>query len=138
MNPEFILDPQLAKDSIFIKNLQLSQLLLMNDSNYPWFILVPRKNQLSELFELSITDQQILIAEISWVSKIIKNHFKADKINVANLGNMVKQLHIHIIARFTTDPAWPQPIWGKLSNITYKDTDIIDNYKNIFNSKFPI
>ena len=51
---------------------------------------------------------------------------------------MVKQLHIHIIARFTTDPAWPQPIWGKLSNITYKDTDIIDNYKNIFNSKFPI
>ena len=138
MNPEFILDPQLAKDSIFIKNLQLSQLLLMNDSNYPWFILVPRKNQLSELFELSITDQQILIAEISWVSKIIKNHFKADKINVANLGNMVKQLHIHIIARFTTDPAWPQPIWGKLSNIAYKDTDIIDNYKNIFNSKFPI
>ena len=101
----FNLDKKLKADTIFIKDLELSKLLLMNDSNYPWFILVPRKNNISELFELSKIEHEILMAEISWLSKIIKNHFHADKINIANLGNIVTQLHIHIIARFKHDKA---------------------------------
>jgi len=92
MDKKFILDQKLAIDTIYIKDLKLSQLLLMNNSNYPWFILVPKKNYISELFELSTAEQTTLIEEISWVSKIIKSHFHADKINIANLGNVVQQL----------------------------------------------
>ena len=134
MNSIFNLDKQLKADTIFIKDLELSQLLLMNDSNYPWFILVPRKNNISELFELSKIEHVILMTEISWLSKIIKNYFNADKINVANLGNIVTQLHIHIIARFRHDKAWPEPIWGKIKTIPYKE-NIIADYKRIFTNQ---
>ena len=128
---EFNLDRKLEADTIFIKDFTLCKLLLMNDSNYPWFILVPRKHDISELFELSKTEQEILISEISQLSKIIKKQFSAHKINVATLGNMVKQLHIHVIARFTDDPAWPHPIWGRAEAIPYQD-EVIADYRKLF------
>lgn len=99
----------------------LSRLLLMNDANYPWFILVPRRGGVREVFELSEADQLQLLRESSLLSKVIAGHFAADKINVAALGNMVPQLHIHHIARFTNDPAWPAPVWGYAAATPYSD-----------------
>ena len=109
----FILDQRLDNDTIEIGHLPLSTVRLMNNQRFPWLILVPRIANISELFELSTENQQQLIAEISLVSQRMKAHLLADKINVEMLGNKVSQLHIHIIARFQNDPAWPMPIWGQ-------------------------
>jgi len=117
--PMFELHPRLNEDCIGIGSFPLCRLLLMNDCNYPWFILVPQREGVREIFELSGADQQQLLCESSALSQIISNHFKADKINVAALGNMVPQLHIHHIVRFETDPAWPSPIWGHASAEPY-------------------
>ena len=84
----------------------------MNDASYPWFILVPQRAGIREVFELSEDDQHQLLRESSALSRVISDHFKADKINVAVLGNMVPQLHIHHIVRYESDPAWPAPVWG--------------------------
>jgi diadenosine tetraphosphate (Ap4A) HIT family hydrolase len=85
----------------------------MNDAHYPWLILVPRRNNLTEVYQLSSEDQAQLLRESSWLSQALKRAFNADKMNVANLGNVVSQLHWHIVARHSTDAAWPGPIWGK-------------------------
>jgi len=106
------LHPRLNEDCITIGRFELCQLLLMNDSNYPWFILVPRREGVREIFELSEADQRQLLWESSSLSRCIAEHFSADKINVAALGNMVPQLHIHHIVRYRSDPAWPAPVWG--------------------------
>jgi diadenosine tetraphosphate (Ap4A) HIT family hydrolase len=108
----FQLHPRLNEDCITIGNFPLCRLLLMNDASYPWFILVPQRQGVREIFELDDADQQQLLRESSSLSRTLSEHFKADKINVAALGNMVPQLHIHHIARFTTDAAWPAPVWG--------------------------
>lgn len=108
----FELHPQLQKDTVKIGSLPLSEVLLMNDTNYPWLILVPRYPEISELHQLSDTDQQQFIRESSFVSARMQKHFQADKMNVAALGNMVPQLHIHHIARYHSDDAWPGPVWG--------------------------
>jgi len=108
----FELHPRLNEDCITIGSFPLCRLLLMNDCNYPWFILVPQREGVREIFELSEADQKQLLWESSLLSRIVADHFKADKINVAALGNMVPQLHIHHIVRFETDPAWPAPVWG--------------------------
>ncbi len=108
----FTLDKKLALDSYHVKDLELSRLLLMNDSNYPWFILVPRKNNLVELTDLDFNDQIKLLKEINIISKILKENFNVDKINIATLGNIVKQLHIHIIGRKLDDASFPKPVWG--------------------------
>ncbi len=109
----FQLDSQLRKDTFFVKDLKLCQVLLMNNSLYPWFILVPKKADLVEIIDLSKEEQILLMEEIALVSKALKNHLQPKKLNVANLGNMVAQLHIHIIARFENDPAFPKPVWGQ-------------------------
>lgn len=127
----FSLDQRLEQDTIFIRELELSRLLLMNDNRYPWFILVPRKEGVTELFELSYIEQKLLMSEITEISKIIKSNFKSEKINVAALGNIVSQLHIHIVARFKSDMAWPDPIWGKGEVIKY-DFDTIEDIKRKF------
>jgi diadenosine tetraphosphate (Ap4A) HIT family hydrolase len=88
-------------------------LLLSNDSNYPWFILVPRREDISELFQLDATDQQQLWKETTELAEILKDSFDADKLNVATLGNVVSQLHMHVIVRKREDAAWPAPVWGK-------------------------
>ena len=106
------LHPQLEGDAGAVGDLPLSRLLLANDANYPWLLLVPRRAGASEIIDLSESDQIQLAAEIATVSHALKAVAPCDKLNVAALGNMVPQLHVHIIARRRGDPAWPKPIWG--------------------------
>lgn len=96
----------------------------MKDANYPWFILVPDRENITEIFQLDETDQIQLITESSLLSSTITRLFNADKINVAALGNLVPQLHVHHIVRYTTDAAWPAPVWGKLPAKPYTEKEI--------------
>lgn len=115
---------QLQNDCIIIGRFSLCHLLLMNDCNYPWFILVPDRVNVSEIHQLSSADQTQLIAESSKLSSMLKSGFNADKINIAALGNIVPQLHIHHIARYKTDAAWPAPVWGKVAAKPYTADNI--------------
>lgn len=120
----FALHPQLASDSLVIGQFELSTLLLMNDQQFPWFILVPRREDVTEVFQLDQADRVQLMNESCWLAEALKDAFAADKINVAALGNMVSQLHIHHIARYREDPAWPAPVWGKLPAVPYTDEQL--------------
>jgi len=108
----YALHPQLAKDTHKIGEYELSDVLLMNDARYPWVILVPRRVNMRELHQLDEAEQQQLVRESSFTAKAMTELFSAHKMNVAALGNMVEQLHLHHVARFTTDAAWPKPVWG--------------------------
>lgn len=110
-----VLDERIAGSTTFIVELPLCNLYLQNESRFPWLVLVPRMDDVSELIDLSEEEQQQLTREIAIVSKLMQSMFKPDKLNVANLGNVVAQLHIHVVARYITDAAWPDPIWGKFS-----------------------
>lgn len=107
----FQLDERLHSSSFILGDWPLSRVLLKNDKHYPWFILVPRKQQLEELYELSSEEQGLLMQEINALSLLIKNYYQLEKINVAALGNIVRQLHVHCVARSEQDPLWPQGIW---------------------------
>lgn len=120
----FSLHPQLQKDCIDLGRLTLCRVLLMNDSQFPWLILVPERENISEIYQLSPTDQQQLMRESSHIAEQLNALFHADKINIAALGNMVPQLHIHHVVRYTTDKAWPAPIWGKLDAMAYTDQEL--------------
>lgn len=109
----FVLDSRLEQDTVSLGDFPLCRLLLMNDRHYPWFILVPRREEVSELFQLDADDQQALWRETTALAETVKDTFGADKMNVATLGNMVGQLHMHVIARRRDDVAWPAPVWGK-------------------------
>lgn len=109
----FVLDPRLLQDTLPIGDFPLCTLLLSNDSNYPWFILVPKRPDISEVFQLSETEQAQLWKETTYLSTILDRAFQADKMNVAALGNVVNQLHMHVIVRRVGDAAWPAPVWGK-------------------------
>ncbi|MBC3347939.1 MULTISPECIES: HIT domain-containing protein [Pseudomonas] len=109
----FALDPQLQQDTLVMGDFPLCRLLLSNDANYPWFILVPRREDISELFQLDDADQQQLWKETTALAETLKDSFSADKLNVATLGNVVSQLHMHVIVRKRDDAAWPAPVWGK-------------------------
>lgn len=109
----FVLDPRLVQDTLTVGDFPLCRLLLSNDSNYPWFILVPRRADTTEVFELAETDQTKLWKETTLLSDLVSRVFKADKVNVAALGNVVSQLHMHVIVRYRTDAAWPAPVWGR-------------------------
>lgn len=115
----FLIDPKLQSDTHFIADLGISRLLLMNDCNYPWLILVPRVPGAVELIDLSGEEQTKLLDEINSLSKILKENFSAEKINIATLGNMVRQLHFHLIARYKNDASFPKPIWGALPTKPY-------------------
>lgn len=108
----FELHPLLARDTLLIGDFPLSRLLLMNDANYPWLILVPRRVGMREIFELGHDDQLQLLKESSQLAMVLSRIFEADKLNIATLGNIVPQLHIHHIVRYRSDLAWPQPVWG--------------------------
>lgn len=108
----FQLDPRLEADSFPVGELSLATLRLMNDARFPWLILVPRRPGLAELIDLDETDRAQLTREIDAASRALKQLTACDKLNVAALGNMVRQLHIHVIARFASDAAWPGPVWG--------------------------
>ena len=117
----FKLDERLFKDTVVLGDFTLCRVLLMNDSRYPWLILVPRRAGISELFELEMAEQQQLWQETSYVGQVLKDVFQADKINIATLGNVVKQLHMHIVVRMQDDAAWPAPVWGNGAAQGYTD-----------------
>jgi diadenosine tetraphosphate (Ap4A) HIT family hydrolase len=108
----FELDPQLEADTFFIGKTPLNRILLMNDSRFPWLILVPQRPGITEPFDLPEEEQRALWQESMILGKVMKGFFNAQKLNVAALGNQVSQLHIHHVARFQADAAWPRPVWG--------------------------
>lgn len=109
----FALDQRLQQDTLVIGDFPLCRLLLSNDSNYPWFILVPRINGISEVFQLDVADQQALWQETTALAQLLSEGLVADKMNIGALGNVVSQLHVHVIVRKRDDAAWPAPVWGK-------------------------
>lgn len=115
----FTLDPRLQQDTLPIGDFPLCRLLLMNDAQYPWFILVPRREEVSELFQLGAEEQRQLWQETSFLAETLKDAFGADKMNVATLGNVVSQLHMHVIIRRRDDAAWPAPVWGRHPAVPY-------------------
>lgn len=123
------LHPQLEKDCFVLGEFRLCTLLLLNDANYPWFILLPNREYIKEIHQLSESDQQQLLAESMFFSQCLEQVFQPDKINIAALGNVVPQLHIHHIARFTGDACWPAPVWGAVPAIAY-DEQQLENIKN--------
>jgi diadenosine tetraphosphate (Ap4A) HIT family hydrolase len=114
------LHPQLARDTLVVGDLSLCRVLLMNDANYPWLLLVPRQPELVEVIDLGETARGQLMTEIGAVSEALKSVTACDKLNVAAIGNVVPQLHIHLVARFRSDPAWPKPVWGLLPPRAYE------------------
>ncbi|WP_020592131.1 HIT domain-containing protein [Kiloniella laminariae] len=121
LSETFDLHPRLKADTLLVTDLQHCRVLLMNDSRYPWLILVPRSNGLRELHDLGATELAAVMEEVRKVSEVLVQDFSAFKINVAALGNMVPQLHIHVIARSQSDPAWPGPVWGVGAPLAYSD-----------------
>jgi diadenosine tetraphosphate (Ap4A) HIT family hydrolase len=121
----FVLHAQLQADTYVVGHFPLCMLFLCNDANYPWCILVPKRKDISEIHHLSREDRQLLLVESCVLAQCMEQLFKPLKMNVAALGNMVPQLHIHHIARFEADRAWPAPIWGKAPAKNY-DTALLD------------
>ena len=113
------LHPQLQKDCLLIGRFTLCRLLLLCDANYPWFILVPDREGITEIFQLSAADQLQLLRESSQLAAGLVERFHADKLNIAALGNVVPQLHVHHIVRYRDDPAWPAPVWGRVATRPY-------------------
>jgi diadenosine tetraphosphate (Ap4A) HIT family hydrolase len=120
----FELHEALARDCAFVGDLALCRLLLMNDKQYPWLILVPRRPEMREICDLSNDDQLQYLQESNLCSAILRSEFGAEKLNIAALGNMVPQLHVHHIARFSSDPAWPKPVWGQLPAKAYSEEEL--------------
>ena len=118
------LHPQLEKDCIVLGEFHLCALLLLNDANYPWFILLPKHQNITEIHQLPPADQQQLMKESVFFSTCLEDLFLPDKLNIAALGNIVPQLHIHHIARFKTDASWPNPVWGMVKAIEYTPEQI--------------
>lgn len=130
----FTLHPTLAADTLEIGDLPLCKALLMNDQQYPWVILVPRKAEISEIFDLDNDDQTQLWHETQQVAQRMQHYYQANKMNIATLGNMVSQLHMHIIARHHHDPAWPNPVWGKVPAVAYPSSahnDVLQTLRNL-------
>ena len=127
----FQLHEQLGRDTVNLGRLSLSRLLLMRDANYPWVVLVPERERVRELFELSLSEQQELMREIAVFSRLMHESFQGDKINVATLGNMVPQLHIHLIVRYQNDVAWPKPVWGAVASKSYTDDELASRIDDI-------
>lgn len=120
------LDPRLADDTAPVIDLKLCDVRLMDDANHPWLVLVPRVADAVEILDLDVTQRSQLTAEIDAVSRVLKTLFKPDKLNVAALGNLVPQLHVHVIARFCTDIAWPRPVWGAANVRPYAPEELIE------------
>ena len=135
----FALDPRLEQDTFALGDFPLCRLLLSKDANYPWFILVPRRSAISEIFQLSDSEQEQLWRETNSLSKTLKDCFNADKMNVAALGNVVSQLHVHVVVRRRDDVAWPAPVWGHKPAIEYSPEQLSDvrlRLKAVLNDEF--
>lgn len=109
---EFVLDPRLQADSVFIADGPLSQVRLMDDARFPWLLLVPRVAGATEWIDLDGNQQRLLLAEINQVSKLLRGEAGVQKLNIGALGNIVRQLHVHLVGRHEGDAAWPGPVWG--------------------------
>lgn len=120
----FSLDARLQQDTVALGDFPLCRLLLMNDCTYPWLILVPRREAVSEVFQLAVDEQQQLWRETSQLAETLKDAFAADKMNVAALGNVVSQLHMHVVARRRGDAAWPAPVWGRQPAVPYSEQQL--------------
>jgi len=120
----FTLHPQLVKDCFELADFPLCKLLLCNDSAYPWFILVPKVNDITDIYQLDWQQQQQLLNESSLLSELVMQAFTGDKMNVAALGNVVEQLHVHHVVRFKNDVSWPKPIWGQQPLTPYTEKEL--------------
>ncbi|MEO7013925.1 MAG: HIT family protein [Dokdonella sp.] len=127
MKPEhFELDPRLAGDSHPLCRFELCDLRLMDDANYPWLILVPRVIAVRDLIDLDHQQRHRLSDETDRAGRLLRHAFHPHKLNVAALGNVVAQLHVHVIARFEDDPAWPAPVWGRVEACAYSPEALIE------------
>ena len=124
-SPNWELDPRLARDTVAIGDMPLSRALLSKDANYPWLLLVPRRPGAVELADLDPSEQTRLIGEIAHAGRALKALTSCDKINIAALGNVVAQLHVHVIARSREDAAWPKPVWNVVPARPYRQ-DALD------------
>jgi len=118
------MDSRLQQDCQVLGDFPLCRLLLSKDANYPWFILVPKRAGVSEVFDLSPQDQAQLWKETTSLAEALKDEFAADKMNIATLGNVVSQLHMHVIVRRRVDAAWPAPVWGKVAALEYTQEQV--------------
>jgi diadenosine tetraphosphate (Ap4A) HIT family hydrolase len=118
------LDPQLARDSAMVGDLPLARVLAMNDANYPWLVLVPRVAGAVEIIDLDDAQQAQLMDEVAMLSRVLKDTTGCDKLNVAAIGNLVAQLHVHIVARRRDDAAWPRPVWGTVPVRAYEAAEL--------------
>ena len=122
----YALHPQLANDTHPLANLALCELRLMDDANYPWLVLVPRIVDARELIELDAGQRRTLTDEIDQASRLLSRTFQPFKLNVAALGNLVPQLHVHVIGRYEDDPAWPAPVWGRVAARPYSPEALVE------------
>lgn len=121
----FALDPRLAEDTVPVYSWELCLVRLMNERAYPWLVLVPRRAAVREIHDLNGADRAQLMVEINRASRTLAELYQPDKINVAALGNVVPQLHVHVIGRTPSDPAWPAPVWGELPHTPYDEGELI-------------
>ena len=124
ISPHWELDPQLARDTAAVGDLPFSRVLVSRDASYPWLILVPRRPGAVELIDLPDSDQAQVMREIAQVGRVLKAVTACDKLNIAAIGNVVAQMHIHIVARRRGDAAWPKPIWGVGAARAYTPDDL--------------
>lgn len=120
----FVLHSQLEKGCIELGELKLCKVLLINDKQFPWFILVPQRSDITEVYQMTDSDQVQLLHESSFLAENLVKIYNADKLNIAAIGNIVPQLHIHHIVRYKNDPVWPAPVWGKLEPLPYSQLEI--------------
>ena len=132
MKPKtFITDPELLKDTYKVAQFELSDVYVKNDKSNPWFVLVPRKTNAVEIVDLNHEEQSSIMEEITIVSEFLKNYYRPRKINIGALGNIVSQLHIHVIVRYESDRAWPKAIWGTLPTELFEQFEL-ENIKSNF------
>jgi diadenosine tetraphosphate (Ap4A) HIT family hydrolase len=117
------LHPQLASDTTNIGDLPLARTLLMNDANYPWLVLVPRRTGAVEIIDLDEDQQMQLMSEIALLARVLKDVIGCHKLNIAAIGNVVPQLHVHLVARRRDDAAWPRPVWGAVASRAYQPAE---------------
>jgi diadenosine tetraphosphate (Ap4A) HIT family hydrolase len=118
------LHPRLKEDTIDIGDLPLCRVLVIKDAQYPWLLLVPRRPEIVEIIDLNEVEQAQLMTEVSRVARALKEITKCEKLNIAALGNMVPQLHVHIIARRLSDAAWPRPVWGVMPPLAHDAEEV--------------
>lgn len=128
---KFLVDPELEKDAFLIADLELSKLYVKNDKENPWFVLVPRKTGAVELVDLTHEELCMLMEEVTSVSEFLKMYYQPFKINIGALGNIVRQLHIHVLARYENDRAWPQALWGSAPSEHFEQFEL-ENIKSNF------